>query len=176
MKRLLILFFLGALAFSGRAAKKPNVVLIITDDQSWDSIGFMGGKVHTPRIDRMAKEGLYLSDFNVTSTVCSPSRYSFLTGRYAGNGTGERFMKEHPPGDQTQIENLGELEPDRWNLAKVLQANGYKTGFVGKSHLINHEWVCEDGGNEVGWKKAGFEFYDQKCRSEESGGERQNAA
>jgi hypothetical protein len=62
-------------------------------------------------------------------------------------------MKEHPPGDQTQVENIGELEPDRWNLAKVLQKNGYRTGFVGKSHLINHEWINGD------WKKAGLETY-----------------
>lgn len=157
-KRLLILLCIGLACFS-QAAKKPNVVLIITDDQSWDTLGFMGGKVHTPRIDQMAKEGLFLTDFNVTSTVCSPSRYSFMTGRYAGNGTGERFMAEHPPGDQTQVENIGELEPDRWNLAKVLQQNGYKTGFVGKSHLINHEWLSESGSNESGWKKAGMELY-----------------
>jgi arylsulfatase A-like enzyme len=155
MKGFLTFFFSAALVLSGWAANKPNIVFIITDDQSWDTLGFMGGKVHTPRIDQMAKDGLFLSDFNVTSTVCSPSRYSFLTGRYAGNGTGERFMREHPPGDQTQIENIGELEPDRWNLAKVLQKNGYKTGYVGKSHLINHEWINGD------WEKSGFEPYAQ---------------
>ena len=89
---------------------RPNVVFIITDDQSWDTLGFMGGKVHTPRLDQMVKEGMLLTDFNVTSTVCSPSRYSFLTGRYASRCRGDRFMKEHPPGDQTQVENIGELE------------------------------------------------------------------
>lgn len=149
----------AGVAFGAVAAKKPNVILIITDDQSWDTLGFMGGKVHTPRIDQMAKEGLYLTDFNVTSTVCSPSRYSFLTGRYAGRCTGERFMLEHPPGDQTQVENIGEMEPDRWNLAKLLRKNGYKTGFVGKSHLINHDWLSEHGGNEASWKRAGLELY-----------------
>ncbi len=147
------------LASGWSAAQKPNIVMIITDDQSWDSLGFMGGNVHTPRLDRMREEGLFLTDFNVTSTVCSPTRYSFLTGRYAGNCTGEYFMREHPPGDQTQIENIGELEPDRWNLAKVLQKNGYKTGLVGKSHLIHHDWVCESGDNKAGWKKAGLEWY-----------------
>lgn len=146
---------LALLARIAPAAQQPNVIFMITDDQSFDSLGFMGGKVHTPRIDRMARDGLYLSDFNVTSTVCSPSRYSFLTGRYAGRCTGERFMHEHPPGDQTQVENIGELEPDRWNLAKLLQENGYRTGFVGKSHLINHGWINGD------WKKAGLEPYAQ---------------
>ncbi|MEX0322625.1 MAG: sulfatase [Puniceicoccaceae bacterium] len=121
-------------------AGKPNVILIITDDQSWDTLGFMGGKVHTPRLDKMAAEGLWLTDFNVTSTVCSPSRYSFLTGRFAGRCEGEYFMKEHPPGDQTQIENIGELEEDGWNLPRLLQKNGYKTGFVGKAHIVRHDW------------------------------------
>ncbi len=159
MKMRFLTFLCVGMACFSQAAKKPNVVFIITDDQSWDSIGFMGGKVHTPRLDQMAKDGLFLSDFNVTSTVCSPSRYSFLTGRYAGRCTGERFMAEHPPGDQTQVENIGELEPDRWNLAKVLQKNGYTTGFVGKSHLIHHDWLSESGGNEKSWKKAGLELY-----------------
>jgi arylsulfatase A-like enzyme len=145
------------LACSSHAAEKPNLIFILTDDQSWDTLGFMAGKVHTPRLDRMAADGMFLTDFNVTSTVCSPSRYSFLTGRYAGNCRGARFMREHPPGDQTQVENIGELEPDRWNLAKVLQQNGYRTGFVGKSHLINHEWINGD------WEKAGLESYGERA-------------
>lgn len=136
--------------------ERPNVVLIITDDQSWDSLGFMGGHVHTPRLDKMAEEGLYLSNFNATSTVCSPSRYSFLTGRYAGNSRGEFFMKEHPIGEQTQVENIGELEEDRWNLAKLLQQHGYATGFVGKSHVIKHEWLPRNN-----MEKHGFETYPQ---------------
>lgn len=120
---------------------RPNVVFIITDDQSWDTLGFMGGKVHTPRLDQMVKEGMLLTDFNVTSTVCSPSRYSFLTGRYASRCRGDRFMKEHPPGDQTQVENIGELEAGELNLCKILQGAGYRTGFVGKSHVIRHDWL-----------------------------------
>jgi arylsulfatase A-like enzyme len=140
MHRLLIIIsFLLVVTAPAAQRPRPNVILIMTDDQSWDSLGFMGGKVHTPRLDRMAKEGLFLTDFNVTSTVCSPSRYSFLTGRFAGRCEGERFLNEHPPGDQTQVENIGELEPDRWNLPKLLQQNGYRTGFVGKSHVIRHD-------------------------------------
>jgi len=121
--------------------EKPNIVFIITDDQSWDSLGFMGGRVHTPRIDQLAREGIVFTDFNVTSTVCSPSRYSFLTGKYAGRCEGPKFLEEHPPGEQTQVENIGELEPDGWNIARGLQAAGYRTGFVGKSHVIRHDWL-----------------------------------
>lgn len=125
----------------GQTNARPNVLFVLTDDQSWDSFGFLGGEVHTPRLDQMARDGLYLSNFNVTSTVCSPSRYSFLTGRFAGRCEGARFLREHPPGDQTQVENIGELESHRWNLPKVLQANGYRTGFVGKSHVVRHDWL-----------------------------------
>lgn len=148
----LSIVLVAVLQLANAAPTKPNIVLFITDDQSWDSLGFMGGKVHTPRLDRMAREGLFLTDFNVTSTVCSPSRYSFLTGRFAGRCEGERFLEEHPPGDQTQVENIGELEPDRWNIAKVLQQNGYKTGFVGKSHVVRHDWLVV--GNGKGRKSA----------------------
>lgn len=157
MYRLLIvttLLFMTFAPLQGR--EKPNVILIMTDDQSWDSLGFMGGKVHTPRLDRMAKEGLFLTDFNVTSTVCSPSRYSFLTGRYAGRCEGERFLEEHPPGDQTQVENIGELEPERWNLPKLLQRNGYRTGFVGKAHVVRHDWLVVGNGHG---REAAMESY-----------------
>lgn len=140
-----VLVLLTLFGLHSAHAASPNIVFFITDDQSWDSLGFMGGKVHTPRLDAIAKEGLLLTDFNVTSTVCSPSRYSFLTGRYAGRCEGPAFLAEHPPGDQTQVENIGELEPDGWNLAKILQRHGYNTGFVGKSHILRHDWLNEHG-------------------------------
>ncbi len=158
LKRTIQLLLCACIVHVAQAAKRPNIVLFITDDQSWDSLGFMDGKAHTPRLDRMTKEGLFLTDFNVTSTVCSPSRYSFLTGRFAGRCEGERFLAEHPPGDQTQVENIGELEPDRWNIAKVLQQNGYTTGFVGKSHVVRHDWLVV--GNGKG-RKAALESYPQ---------------
>jgi arylsulfatase A-like enzyme len=64
-------------------------------------------------------------------------------------------MREHPPGDQTQVENIGELEPHCLNLAKVLQQNGYRTGFVGKSHVIRHDWLHTnrsiETSNLIGW-------------------------
>ena len=126
---------------------RPNVILFLTDDQSWDSLGYMGGEVHTPTIDALAREGMIFSNFNVTSTVCSPSRYSFLTGRYAGNCKGERFLREHPLGEQTQIENIGEVEPGRMNLPKALREGGYRTGFVGKSHVVRHDLISHGNGH-----------------------------
>jgi len=119
--------------------KRPNVILIYTDDQSENSLGFTGGEVYTPRIDQLAREGIVFSNAHVSSTVCSPSRYTTLTGRYAGRCTSPFILNAFPPGTPTRIENNVELEQNRSNLARTLQSAGYKTGFVGKSHLIRHE-------------------------------------
>ena len=154
LKACLLTLFAG-LALSA-SAKRPNIIVIMTDDQDWRHLGFMGGDVHTPNLDRMVNEGVWFTDYNVTSTVCSPSRYTFLTGRYAGRCEGAYFMQLHPEGSQTQVENVCELEEDRWNIAKVLQQNGYRTGFVGKSHLVKHDWLLRHK-----WKENGFKEYAQ---------------
>ena len=65
------------------AQVRPNVIIFYTDDQPTDSFGFIRGKAHTPVIDRMAKEGVYFSNAYTSSSVCSPSRYTCLTGQYA---------------------------------------------------------------------------------------------
>ena len=74
----------------------------------------------------------------VSSTVCSPSRYSTLTGRYPSRCQGPHFLQQHPEGMVTRPENNTELEKDRPNLPRLLQQAGYRTGFVGKSHLTDH--------------------------------------
>jgi arylsulfatase A len=62
-------------------AKRPNVVLILTDDQGYADVGCFGAKgFQTPNLDRMAREGMRFSDFYVASSVCSPSRAALLTG------------------------------------------------------------------------------------------------
>ena len=132
-------------------SKRPNIIFIMTDDQSAivpkDSdkevqshpFGFNGdSSVHTPIIDDLAKNGLVFNRAYVSSSVCSPSRYSILTGRYAGRSEGPSFMKQYPYGQQSRVENNIELEKNVTNLPRLLQAIGYKTAFVGKSHLIDH--------------------------------------
>ena len=130
--------------------KRPNIIYIMTDDQSPFPIekarcgearafGFNGDRhVHTPVIDSLARNGMVFTRAYVTSSVCSPSRYSMLTGRYAGRCSSPRFMREHPKGTLTRVENNTELEENRPNLAKLLQKAGYRTGFIGKCHIIDH--------------------------------------
>ena len=146
--------------------KRPNIIYIMTDDQSAivptkaDSdmihlegekvqshpFGFNGdSEVHTPIIDGLAKDGMIFNHAYVSSSVCSPSRYTMLTGRYAGRSEGPSFMKLHPYGKMTRVENNTELEMDRENLPRLLQKAGYKTGFVGKSHIIDHDLLNRRG-------------------------------
>ena len=130
---------------------RPNIIFILTDDQSSITLrgsdrqaqshpfGFNGDdRVHTPIIDNLAKNGMIFKNSFVSSSICSPSRYSILTGKYAGRCEGDSFIKNYPLGEQSRIENNIELEKILTNLPRLLQGIGYKTAFVGKSHLIDH--------------------------------------
>lgn len=130
---------LAFLVSQGIFAERPNIIVFLTDDQDKESIGAYGGKVWTPNLDRMAPEGMLFHNGFVTSTVCTPSRYSFLTGRYASRSISEPFLHENPDGHQAfPAFNMG-LEPDNLNVAGVLSKAGYRTGFVGKYHASGIE-------------------------------------
>ena len=138
-------------AWSLISQNKPNIVFIMTDDQSSiplrDSdnqnqsrpFGFNGdSKVYTPIIDGLASNGIVFNNAFVSSSICSPSRYSILTGRYAGRSEGTSFINNFPLGNLSRIANNIELEENKTNVPKQLQNAGYKTAFIGKSHIIDH--------------------------------------
>lgn len=169
---LFLLIFIGTNKLSAQNIKKPNIIFIMTDDQSSivpskedkgvqsRPFGFNGDKeVHTPIIDSLAKGGMVFSNAYVSSSVCSPSRYSMLTGRYASRSKGKVFMKQHPLGTMTRVENNTELENDLDNLPKLLQKLGYKTGFVGKSHIMEHDKLIQ----RKNWVKHGFKEFDKNA-------------
>ena len=120
-------------------AERPNVLLIITDDQNTDTVGCYGGAVKTPYIDSIARNGIQFADANVVHTICSPSRYAILTGRYYDNSYSADFRQRYPDGTQSCVDNDMVIEADGMNLASVLKANGYYTGYVGKYHLTDHQ-------------------------------------
>lgn len=117
------------------AQSKPNIIFFLTDDQDKLSIGAYGGKSLTPNLDRMASEGMVFHQAFVSSTVCTPSRYSFLTGRYAGRSWSKRYEEQCPPGMQGFPSFNMELEDDNMNIGAVLGKSGYATGYVGKFHV-----------------------------------------
>lgn len=120
----LLLSVVTAPCFAQRRSAKPNVVLIVTDDQGWWDLGVHGNKiVETPTIDRLAAEGVRLSHYYV-SPVCTPTRAALLTGRhYQRTGAFDTYM-----GRDT-------MRDEEVTIAEVLRGTGYRTGLVGKWHL-----------------------------------------
>ena len=109
----------------------PNIVFFLVDDYDKPETSVYGGRVLTPNLERLAREGMTLTNAHVTSTVCTPSRYTCLTGRYAGASTCRHYLDASPLGQQGAPGFQMELESDNMNVAQVLKDNGYQTGFVG---------------------------------------------
>ena len=104
-----------------------------TGEMSW----YKNPTVLTPHVSRLASEGVVLDRFYLTSSTCTPSRYSLLTGRYTSRSP--KLVQETPPGTTPIIAWNSHLDPDENNLAKDLKAAGYKTGLVGKWHLNDYD-------------------------------------
>ena len=104
------------------AADKPNILFMLTDDQRWDAIGLGGSKhLKTPNMDRLGKEGVYFKNAFCTTSLCSPSRASILSGLYA-----------HAHG---VVNNFTDYPANFKSFPIVLQAAGYDTAYVGKWHM-----------------------------------------
>jgi len=118
------------LALTAQAADRPNIIVILADDYGYGSAGCYGADpklVRTPAIDRLATEGRRFTDGNTTSSVCSPTRYSLLTGRYCWRTT----LTHEVLGTFSPLH----IETNRFNLASLLKQKGYHTAAVGKWHL-----------------------------------------
>jgi N-acetylglucosamine-6-sulfatase len=103
-------------------AERPNVVVILTDDQRWDALGIAGHPhLKTPWIDRLAREGVFFEQAFCTTSLCSPSRASILSGLYAhGHGV---------------VNNFTEYPADLASFPRQLQQAGYRTAYIGKWHM-----------------------------------------
>jgi arylsulfatase A len=108
--------------------KSPNFIIIFVDDQGYQDFGCYGSPmIKTPRIDRMAAEGVRFTDFYVGAPICSPSRAALLTGCYPSRiGLGNWVLRSDS--------RLG-IHPDEITLAELLKRQGYATACIGKWHL-----------------------------------------
>lgn len=124
MKRICLLWWiLGVIPLAAQDARRPNVVIIVSDDQGWGDLSIHGNtNLNTPNIDGLARGGASFTNFYV-SPVCSPTRAELLTGRY------------HPRGGVHSTSAGGErLDLDEQTLAEVFRSAGYSTAAYGKWH------------------------------------------
>jgi arylsulfatase A-like enzyme len=110
----------------------PNVVVILADDMGYGDLGSFGARlIKTPNLDRLATEGVRMTDFRVPSALCTPSRGALLTGLYPPR-TG--LVGNLPPGSPTEGVSDG-IDDDEITLGTALRQRGYTTAIVGKWHL-----------------------------------------
>ncbi|MFZ2994815.1 sulfatase [Sphingobium sp.] len=112
----------GALAKAVNTPQKPtNIIFVLVDDLRYDAMGFLTPCLKTPNIDALAKNGVYFPNAVVTSSLCSPSRATILTGQTARN--------------HGVVDNNNSSEEGLTFFPKYLQDAGYQTGFFGKWHM-----------------------------------------
>ncbi|HQL08609.1 MAG TPA: sulfatase-like hydrolase/transferase, partial [Lentisphaeria bacterium] len=120
------------------SSKRPNVVFILADDMGYGDVSCLNpaGKIRTPCLDRLAGAGMAFCDAHASSAVCTPSRYSLLTGRYNWRSwlkEGVTFGYDRPV-----------IEAGRMTVASFLKSHGYATACFGKWHL-GWSWQRENG-------------------------------
>ncbi|MGJ8563537.1 MAG: sulfatase family protein [Alphaproteobacteria bacterium] len=157
--------------------EQPNVVIILTDDLGYGDVSAYNpaSKIKTPHIDALAREGILFTDGHSGATVCTPSRYSLMTGEYAWRGplrSGVLMPWDKPVIDTSQD-----------TIAELFQSSGYETAHIGKWHLgfvwpwegeeparrdrLNQGWISNVNNSQFDWSAAlkggptdhGFETY-----------------
>jgi arylsulfatase A-like enzyme len=146
----LIVFIISTSLLTGYSMeKKPNIILVMADDQGWGDTAYNDHKiVKTPNLDDMAADSFILDRFYAAAPVCSPTRASVLTGR-------------HPI--RTRVTNHGRyLRPHEYTIAESLKAAGYVTGIFGKVHLGSGQPGSDCNPTAMGFDKwsIGLNFFD----------------
>lgn len=154
---LLLLLFVGREKPLLAQNSQPNILFIYTDDQAYWSLGISGNpQAYSPHLDALAMQGAFFENAFVTTPVCSPSRASLMTGRYASEFGIVDFIPQ--PGHKLyDPENPIGLAPGVSTFPKELQKQGYQTGLVGKWHL--GDWT--DSKSEKGYHPTnqGYDYF-----------------
>lgn len=121
--------------------EQPNVIFFIADDMTPEMFNFLPegkGKNLTPNLDRLSREGAFMTNQHVVSPVCTPSRYNSLTGNYASRAINEEFIEDTKKNEGQTVVNFNSYIVPGKNktMGSYFQELGYKTGFVGKNHVV----------------------------------------
>jgi arylsulfatase A-like enzyme len=155
----LVIVLASGFASAVAQEKKPNIVFILVDNVGWGNFGVYGGTIPTPRIDKLASEGIRFNNYNV-EVQCTPSRSAIMTGRHpVRSGT----YKVPLPG-----EGKAGMAPWEYTIAKLLSDAGYATALYGKWHLgdtqgrlPNDQGFDEWWGIMNSWDEAGYTAWPQ---------------
>jgi len=124
--------------------RPPNILLIVSDDQGYNDLGILRSDLITPHLDRLAREGVRLTNFYMAWPACTPSRGAFLTGRYPQrNGTYDMFRNEapdygylYPPEEYAvSFERIGGMDTREILISRLLAEKGYRCALFGKWDL-----------------------------------------
>ncbi|WP_075349089.1 sulfatase family protein [Algoriphagus marinus] len=150
-----ILVLFGACSPQPSEKKHPNIIFILADDLGYGDIQAFNseGKIPTPNIDQLASEGMRFRDAHTTSSVCTPTRYALLTGRYNWRS---RLKSGVLYGKSKAL-----IPKERTTAASLLKTKGYETAFIGKWHL-GWDWTLKDPAVDVesGSSPADFDHID----------------
>jgi arylsulfatase A-like enzyme len=145
------------------AAPPPNIVLIITDDMGWADLGSYGAvDVRTPNLDRLASEGIRLTDFYANGVLCSPTRAGLISGRYQQRyGVEAALGSAGTPGADEGLAARGH------SLPELLRRSGYTTGLIGKwplGYLPEMSPAAHGFDHFFGMKSGYHDYYTHKGR------------
>lgn len=151
----------SAVSLYSKTPSKPNIIYILADDLGYGDVQILNatrGKIPTPHLDQLAQEGMIFTDAHTNSSVCTPTRYGIMTGRYCWRTLASGVLSGTKP---------PLIPPDRMTVPSFLKSQGYQTACIGKWHLGMNLPFTSENKKEIDWSKSilngpttlGFDYY-----------------